>query len=189
MPIKDPLAKREYMRAYMRKNYLRDKESRWKRTEAWRKAHPEVHAATQARYRDRNREKIHAVLAVIDKRPHRIEARKQWKREHPELMQRINFKARLKRKLAVATNGGSCTPAQWHARCAFYGWRCAYCGKQLNRGTVEIDHVIPVAKGGTGWASNLVPACRSCNSSKGSRMLLPSRLARYLERDDISESG
>lgn len=189
MPQKDPVAKREYMRAYLRKTYLRDKDRRWKATEAWRKAHPEVHAATQARYRDKNREKIHATLAVIDKRPHRIAYRKRWREEHPDLVRVMNRKAQLKRKLALAVNGGFCTPAQWHARCVFYGWRCAYCGKQLDRGTVEIDHVIPVAKGGTGWASNLVPACRSCNAKKHDRMQLPSRLVRYLERESLSESG
>ncbi|HEX6293396.1 MAG TPA: HNH endonuclease [Herpetosiphonaceae bacterium] len=33
-----------------------------------------------------------------------------------------------------------------------------------------IDHVIPQSKGGTHDLSNLVLACRSCNSRKGARM-------------------
>lgn len=52
------------------------------------------------------------------------------------------------------------------ARDAFRGLPCHYCGTP-NAGTV--DHVIPVARGGTNDASNLVPACGPCNYSKGGR--------------------
>lgn len=34
---------------------------------------------------------------------------------------------------------------------------------------ITIDHVQPVAKGGTDDLTNLQPLCRSCNSRKGSR--------------------
>ena len=42
---------------------------------------------------------------------------------------------------------------------------CIYC--EGPGGTV--DHVIPVLYGGTDDEDNLVPACRSCNSSKGTK--------------------
>lgn len=45
--------------------------------------------------------------------------------------------------------------------------RCRYCG----RPATSIDHVVPVSKGGKDEPDNLVPACRSCNSSKGSKAL------------------
>lgn len=44
--------------------------------------------------------------------------------------------------------------------------RCFYCG--INPGD-GIDHVIPISKGGDNRPSNMVWACRSCNSSKGPR--------------------
>lgn len=49
-----------------------------------------------------------------------------------------------------------------------YGWGglCAYC--RCNRATT-LDHLKPKSKGGSSLRSNLVPACRSCNHSKGSR--------------------
>ena len=34
---------------------------------------------------------------------------------------------------------------------------------------LTIDHHVPVSKGGTNNPSNLMPCCRSCNSSKGSK--------------------
>ena len=46
---------------------------------------------------------------------------------------------------------------------------CQYCGNQAE----SIDHVIPKSKGGlTNW-ENVVTSCRSCNSSKGSKLVKP----------------
>ncbi len=46
---------------------------------------------------------------------------------------------------------------------------CAYCGVKERNKEMTIDHIIPIAKQGTDEYSNLVPACRSCNLSKGNR--------------------
>ena len=44
--------------------------------------------------------------------------------------------------------------------------RCAYCGK---RAASTRDHVFPKSRGGSNHESNLVWACRPCNSRKGAR--------------------
>lgn len=44
------------------------------------------------------------------------------------------------------------------------GEKCIYCGATDN---IEADHVIPLARGASHAAFNLVPACRHCNISKG----------------------
>lgn len=49
---------------------------------------------------------------------------------------------------------------------AKFDYRCAYCGFRLK---LTLDHVVPVSKGGRDIESNLVPACQSCNSSKGAK--------------------
>ena len=48
-----------------------------------------------------------------------------------------------------------------------YGWGglCAYC--RSNRATT-LDHIKPRSRGGSSLRSNLIPACQSCNHSKGS---------------------
>lgn len=46
---------------------------------------------------------------------------------------------------------------------------CAYCGSVLHDKELELEHVIPRSRGGkTSW-TNLVSACRSCNSKKDAR--------------------
>jgi len=45
---------------------------------------------------------------------------------------------------------------------------CAYCGDEAG----EIDHILPVALGGSGDWDNLASACRRCNARKQARPLL-----------------
>lgn len=45
---------------------------------------------------------------------------------------------------------------------------CVYCGAPAE----SIDHIVPVARGGSGEWQNLAPACLSCNSSKRDEDLL-----------------
>jgi hypothetical protein len=50
--------------------------------------------------------------------------------------------------------------------------RCWYCGTHLNqRDELCLDHVLPLSAGGLTTLSNLVPACRPCNSAKHGRTL------------------
>jgi 5-methylcytosine-specific restriction endonuclease McrA len=46
------------------------------------------------------------------------------------------------------------------------GYTCRYCGKLLDDGTVTIDHILPVSRGGKHDEDNLVVACRPCNYRK-----------------------
>ena len=51
------------------------------------------------------------------------------------------------------------------------GGVCAVCGRELARSKVTIDHYIPKYHGGTDDERNLLPLCKNCNKSKGSRMV------------------
>jgi 5-methylcytosine-specific restriction endonuclease McrA len=55
-----------------------------------------------------------------------------------------------------------------------YSSQCFYCG---NSGG-EMDHVLPLSRGGLHSVGNLVPACRSCNASKGAKTIMEWRLWR-----------
>lgn len=46
------------------------------------------------------------------------------------------------------------------------GFRCHYCGAGPEQDRLVVDHVVPVAKGGSDDDDNLVTACATCNSGK-----------------------
>jgi 5-methylcytosine-specific restriction endonuclease McrA len=46
---------------------------------------------------------------------------------------------------------------------------CRYCGCRFAPVSLDVDHVIPVRRGGVTDEDNLVTACRSCNRRKGER--------------------
>lgn len=48
---------------------------------------------------------------------------------------------------------------------------CRYCGRQSDSVELQVDHLIPVCKGGTNDESNLVTACVPCNQGKSGKLL------------------
>jgi len=46
---------------------------------------------------------------------------------------------------------------------------CMYCGDEFPDGHLTRDHVIPLSRGGDDRWSNVVAACKHCNTRKGSR--------------------
>lgn len=51
------------------------------------------------------------------------------------------------------------------------GFRCRYCGAAADEARLEVDHVVPVSKGGGDDMGNLVTACRECNSGKRAHVI------------------
>lgn len=93
-----------------------------------------------------------------------LETTTQWRRAHPEV-NRASVKSRRARKRGCADG---LTDSQWVLLKGLYQFRCAYCHK---RKPLTQDHVIPLSKGGSHTIENVVPACRSCNSRKGAKLL------------------
>ena len=48
---------------------------------------------------------------------------------------------------------------------------CQYCGQQPPDVVLEVDHIMPVSKGGDNDEMNLVTACFDCNRGKADRVL------------------
>jgi len=47
--------------------------------------------------------------------------------------------------------------------------KCHYCGAQCAFSELTLDHIVPVADGGSNSLDNLVLACRPCNVRKGKK--------------------
>ena len=138
----------------------------------YRIAHPEKIKATKKRYTVKNREKILAYQRAYARRwrvenPEKQKVRHrrdylQAKRHNPEKV-REYFRRWKARKRGTAIS--DFTVAQWQAMQEAYGHRCVYCGKR-RKGKLTKDHITPVSKGGNDTMSNIVPACKQCNSRK-----------------------
>lgn len=101
-----------------------------------------------------------------------------WARANPELRAAIAIQNKARRRLWEQTNPGSVGVAshEWLKLVRRYRHRCAYCGG--NTGGIHMDHVIPMSRGGRHAIGNVLPACQTCNLSKGPKLLAEWRLRR-----------
>lgn len=67
------------------------------------------------------------------------------------------------RKAREAANGGSVTSDQIEELRHKQNGRCAECGKHRK---LEIDHIVPVSRGGSGDINNIQLLCGTCNKKK-----------------------
>ena len=130
---------------------------------ASRAAHSETVKAWQAEYRAAHREEIRA-YSTTHREGNRLRM-KAWCTANPERIHALWANRRARKRGAP----GVTSPAEWQVILSRFGHRCAYCGKREPR--LHRDHVVALATGGSNWSANLVPACRSCNSRKGSKPL------------------
>ena len=71
--------------------------------------------------------------------------------------------ARLKREREKARQ---LKKTQWWLNLANRGV-CHHCGNRFDPSKLTMDHLIPLARGGTSAPGNIVPSCKECNSEKG----------------------
>lgn len=90
----------------------------------------------------------------------------EWKHAHPEYTRFCTAKRRAL-KYGNTPIAELLTEAQWRDILDEYRHRCAYCGKKVDK--LTIDHVVALSKGGEHSASNVVPACLHCNCAKGAK--------------------
>jgi 5-methylcytosine-specific restriction endonuclease McrA len=134
------------------------KSSGAERARLWREANPERarlgcrlhHAANAEAIRERKRRYYQEVRKLKDQ---------------TDLGRFKDRDRKARRRAAVATD--RVTAEEWTAICAAHDHRCAYCCCRPD--VLEMDHVLPLTKGGRHLASNIVPACKPCNSAKGNR--------------------
>lgn len=143
----DPEKHRAKNRAY----YAENREAQQQRSASYKEAHLESVAATQKAYRQKHPEFIRQLF-------------RDWCKKYPERVWLRSKATYARRKGAL----GRCSFEQLEARIAFYGWKCAYCKVAPYE---HLDHVIPLARGGTNFPANIRPSCKRCNMSKGAKLL------------------
>lgn len=131
---------------------MRSEASRLRRAaygKAWREANREQWLAiSRASYR-KHREK-------------RLAEARAYQQAHPEWAA-ARVRVRYARQRSA---GGSHTVAEWLDKCALLGNVCFYCGADE---PLTEDHKTPIVHGGADDITNIVPACASCNTRKGTK--------------------
>lgn len=138
----------------------------------WREANPEKKQKANASWRNTNprpeqdpeRARECAAIWYRENKDRRAQTSAAWRRANPDKVAEYQRRRRA-RKLGTDPD---LTPEQWNEILDEFGHRCAYCASD---GPLERDHVWPISRGGRHTRDNVVPACRSCNASKGSRIL------------------
>lgn len=129
-------------------------------TYAWRAANPGGHARIQQKYRTKHPERAQAATdRWLAKHPEHHSERMKRRWADPQERRKLLDIKRERRHRARANGGRGLTREQTRALLA---QPCAYCGAKAT----QIDHVIPVSRGGTHDPDNVVPACKHCNAQK-----------------------
>jgi 5-methylcytosine-specific restriction endonuclease McrA len=101
------------------------------------------------------------------------EAVKKWASTNKEVVAAYQKTSALKRRAQRRQNGIFKVSHKEIAK--LQDQPCFYCGSLKSK---TIDHVIPINKGGTHSIGNLVPCCKSCNSSKHDKFIMEWRIRR-----------
>lgn len=90
---------------------------------------------------------------------------RQWKTKNPERARAITHRRRARLLQAE----GSHTAADIRAQYKSQKGKCWYCGKKVGD-KYDVDHRVPLSRGGSNAPDNLVIACPTCNRSKHDRL-------------------
>lgn len=67
------------------------------------------------------------------------------------------------------------------------GFSCQYCGAHPPAVTLQVDHIVAVAKGGDNGMDNLITACQPCNLGKSANSLTDVPQSLKTKAADIAE--
>jgi 5-methylcytosine-specific restriction endonuclease McrA len=89
---------------------------------------------------------------------------KEWRRRNPDRAHAYVRASNIKRRRAAGRK--SFTAAEWLALLAAYDGKCGYCGVA---GPLEIDHRIPLIRGGTNTIENIIPRVPGLQQKRSTR--------------------
>ncbi len=93
----------------------------------------------------------------------------EWARRNPEAAKQVQAVVAHRRRARKAASPGQHTRADLAAILAAQGHWCANCRTDLRKAEKHVDHIIPLARGGSNDKGNLQFLCRACNLAKAAR--------------------
>jgi 5-methylcytosine-specific restriction endonuclease McrA len=128
--------------------YLENKEKMLKKAFAYREKTKDKKRIAAHNYRKENPEKVKAAYAA-------------WAKANPEA-NRVRVQNRRARKLA---NGGECSKGLVDKLLILQKGKCPCCGNSLGK-DYHLDHIVPLARGGSNSDSNMQLLTKVCNMQK-----------------------
>lgn len=122
---------------------------------AWRKKNAQKLLEYQRAYAENNREYIR-------------NRNKRYRQNNVEKVRFITRKAKLARRAREAGATGTFTQKQINLLRKNQRGKCYWCKRAYGK-RPHLDHVWPLAKGGSNGAENLVLSCRTCNVRKNAK--------------------
>lgn len=122
---------------------------------AWREKNKDVLAPKRRAYRMANEKMLRVAIRA-------------WEAANPEKMKACRNNTRARRALAEGSHTGDDVKRIYESQRGI----CINCKIKIPKSgkhRYHIDHIVPLAKGGTNNADNLQILCRSCNCSKGAK--------------------
>jgi len=135
----------EKQREAVRRHYISNKEKR---------------LAFARRYAEKHRILIAEKRRLPASRVRDRERLRKWRKDNPE-----SVKMSTSRRRAVIGNHSRADISE------ILGWqrnKCAYCRVSLRKG-FHLDHILPIAKGGSNFRANLQALCPDCNLRKNAK--------------------
>ena len=145
-----------------RKHYVAHRAQRCEKSRLWRKNNPDKVKIQKSRPGAR----AGALRHYYKHRELYIKRVREWQKAHPDQHYLNSLKALVKRRYGTI---GHFHKHDLEILLITQAGRCAYCNVCLYDG-YEIDHVIPLSKGGTNWPDNVALACKPCNRAKAAKL-------------------
>lgn len=143
----------------------------------WRSENVDHVIEVDHKYKADHKERIHAREKGYREKHHSniLAATRRWRLNNPDKQDwyyrnKDRAKANAQRRRAREVNAeGSHTKTDIERQYKAQAGNCWWCGKPLN-GKYHVDHRIPLDKGGSNDAGNIVLAHARCNLSKGAKL-------------------
>lgn len=136
----------------------------------------ELHAArSEEKNAERRRQYALDSARVLDKVRSARRANIERSREHERARYAANperYKAQARNRKARKKGAqGKYTAAEWRALKAQYRHTCLRCGRSEPDIKLTPDHIVPLARGGSNYITNLQPLCLECNLWKSTKII------------------
>lgn len=163
--------RKEYKQQYREENADAIKE----KAKEWREANAERISEYMAEYREKNAARIAEQERQYreQKREHYLALYAKYRRDNPE-RHMMHVRARRARKLNAEVG----IPYTAQSVTDEHGWRCYLCQEPIDQErkhpypwSLNLDHVVPLARDGIECATNILPAHSRCNLRKNDRLL------------------